>query len=634
MTLHGTVLGKYQIIVRLGEGGMGTVYHARDEMLDRDVAIKVLRPDLAKQSSLVERFRSEAIALARLAHPNIAALYGLERDGGQLLMIMEYVQGETLEARLHRAGPMPWRRAVDVCIDVCAALDHAHDQGVVHRDIKPANLMATPRGTIKVMDFGIARVIGRNRQTQSGRSVGTPMYMAPEQLRGEEVDGRTDIYALGAVLYELITGHLAFDADSDYTLMHKQLNDPPPAPSLRVSGVPSDVDAVVSRAMAKSPTDRFASASAMRAALQGALSETPVETTAASSAMPATRLAMEIGVPSGKSALSNERASREDRDGPPATRLVDAGDDTAHPTRLGDESAIATAPRWHLDWRTWSAAAVLLLVGTAVIRTVRRPGSPGASSAAVSAPSNSLIASASASAPTPAPSSAPGGGSQPSQQGSAAGSAGLPGAAPTHDPRLDGARALVVADETRPSRTNPSEAPKPRSKPVNPSANPPANPPTTSGRQRDGIAPFDSSGATSSPPPRDAERPRVEPDVKPAESTEAARSAVRATVSSWLAAIGTSDAAVVSAALDPSAKPHADLLTLVRERRASITDQETSAVEVNGASASTTVTTTLAYRSAFGATRKATVQFVFDLTRDGGSWRVAKARIVGSPRLN
>lgn len=265
------LLGKYRIAERLGEGGMGTVYRARDELLDRDVAVKLLRADLAGNAALAERFRGEAIALARLTHPAIAALHGLERDGDQLYMIMEFVPGETLEARIQRDGPLAWRQAAEVCAAVCDAMEHAHRQGVVHRDIKPANLMLVPGGGIKVMDFGIARMAGQSRQTRMGSTVGTPHYMAPEQLRGEEVDGRADLYSLGAVLFELISGKVPFDADSDYQLMMKQLHDQPPHLSSEVASVPRAIDRVVQRAMSKDRATRFSSATEMRAALSNAV---------------------------------------------------------------------------------------------------------------------------------------------------------------------------------------------------------------------------------------------------------------------------------------------------------------------------------------------------------------------------
>ncbi len=263
----GSQLGNYRVIARLGEGGMGTVYRATDTMLDRDVALKVLRPELARQAPLVDRFRAEAVALARLRHEHIAALYGLDRQGDELVMVMEFVSGETLEARLARLGPMNWQEAVPVMRGVLAALGHAHVRGVVHRDIKPANVMVDSDGTVKVMDFGIARLMGENRQTRAGVAIGTPSYMAPEQLRGEDVDGRTDLYSAGALLFELLTGRVAFEADSDYSLMMQQLNEPPKPPSTLTPGVPRALDAAVSRAMAKLPAQRFASATDFSRAL-------------------------------------------------------------------------------------------------------------------------------------------------------------------------------------------------------------------------------------------------------------------------------------------------------------------------------------------------------------------------------
>ncbi len=260
------LLGKYRIGERIGEGGMGTVFRARDELLERDVAIKVLRADLAGRPGLLERFRSEAMALARLAHPGIAALHGLERDGDQFYMVMEFVRGETIEQRLRREGSLPWHDAVGICAAVCDALGHAHHLGVVHRDIKPANVMVSQSGAhhVKVMDFGIARMTDQSRQTRHGSSVGTPHYMSPEQLRGEEVDGRADLYALGTVLFEMISGRVPFDAGSDYELMMKQLNEPVPSLAGLIPGVPRSVDRVIGRAMAKDRGVRFNSAAEMR----------------------------------------------------------------------------------------------------------------------------------------------------------------------------------------------------------------------------------------------------------------------------------------------------------------------------------------------------------------------------------
>jgi serine/threonine protein kinase len=615
MTLHGTILGKYQIVDRLGEGGMGTVYHARDEMLDRDVAIKVLRPELARQASLVERFRAEAIALARLTHPNIAALYGMERDGGQLLMIMEFVQGETLESRLHRTGGLPWRRALEVCVDVCQALDHAHDQGVVHRDIKPANLMITPRGSVKVMDFGIARVIGRNRQTQLGRSVGTPMYMAPEQLRGEEVDGRTDVYALGAVLYESITGQVAFDADSDYSLMQKQLHDAPPTPGLRVAGIPAAVDAIVTRTMAKRPEDRFPSASALRAEAQRALRETPQLESASAAHTPETRLSIDTPPPRPKPVLEDTTPTR-DPSAPGETRVA-ADERPAGETRIVAEQRGARPSRFVNDWRIWGGVAALLVFATVAMRSVKSAArSLPAAAAPAAAKQTSTPEKPSPTGPTlqAAPSSPP----------AVVGAGQAPPAAPVaQDPRLLGAHPLVESDRETPRREAGGNDVKPRPAPAQPAQ---------TGKTREAAPPPDTRAPSPAVRQPVAETPAPEP--KPSENAEAIASAARSAASSWIASIGTADASAIGSVLDGSTKVQSDLLALIKDHRLGIASQDSPQVEVNGASATAGVSTSLAYRSPFGASRRAAVQFALELARDGATWRVTKARIVGNPRLD
>ena len=211
----GERIGHLRVIASIGVGGMGAVWHAVDELLDRHVALKVIRPELMSRPGLAERFRSEAIVLARLQHPCIAALYGLEKRGDEFVMVMEFVDGETLDHRLAVHGALPWPEATRITRAVLDALDHAHESGVIHRDIKPANVMITRAGRVKVMDFGIARLVGAQRQTRTGAAVGTPSYMSPEQLLGQEVDGRTDVYAVGTLLYELTTGHLPFEVEGD-----------------------------------------------------------------------------------------------------------------------------------------------------------------------------------------------------------------------------------------------------------------------------------------------------------------------------------------------------------------------------------------------------------------------------------
>ena len=268
----GTVIGNYRVVEKLGEGGMGTVYKAVDLMLEREVALKILRPELAGQPELAERFRTEAIALARLNHPHIATLYGLAREGDQLVMIMEFVRGETLERLVARLGPLAPGIATSWCGQVLDAMGYAHRQGVVHRDLKPANLMVTEEGVVKVTDFGIARVLGSAHQTRHGHVIGTASYMAPEQIRGQEVDARTDIYALGIVLYELVTGQTPFRAADEFTIMAAQVTDPPVPPRQVVTGgLPEWLDAAILKALAKLPADRFQTATEFKRGLDTGL---------------------------------------------------------------------------------------------------------------------------------------------------------------------------------------------------------------------------------------------------------------------------------------------------------------------------------------------------------------------------
>lgn len=270
----GRVVSGYRVVAALGAGGMGSVYRAHDELLDRTVALKVLRPELAQQPHVAERFRQEARTLARLLHPHITTLYTLAREGDDLIMVMEFVEGETLEA-LARRGTAP-AEAVTLMAQALDGVAHAHAHGIVHRDLKPANLMRTPEGVVKVMDFGIARLAsGGARLTQTRHTVGTLAYMAPEQIRSQEVDARTDVYAAGAMLFELLTGRLPFEADSDFALMQAHLDAPVPAASAFAPAVPEALDGVIRRAMAKDSDDRFPSAEALREALLVAVPDAP-----------------------------------------------------------------------------------------------------------------------------------------------------------------------------------------------------------------------------------------------------------------------------------------------------------------------------------------------------------------------
>jgi serine/threonine-protein kinase len=215
-----------RIVGQLGRGGAGIVYKAVDETLGRDVAVKTLNPDLAN-TEVMERFRAEATILAKLNHAQIATIFELFRSENDLLMVMEFVRGETLDKLAERLGPFAPDRAAYLIDLILSALEYAHRAGVVHRDVKPANVMVTDEGGVKIMDFGIARVLGAEQKTVDFRLMGTPAYMSPEQVMGEEVDGRSDLYSVGVLFYRLLTGALPFSADTALGMLQRQIRDNP-----------------------------------------------------------------------------------------------------------------------------------------------------------------------------------------------------------------------------------------------------------------------------------------------------------------------------------------------------------------------------------------------------------------------
>ena len=271
----GQTVGKYRVEDRIGRGGMGTVYRAVDETLHREVAIKVLNSEL-NDPEVAKRFRAEAITVARLSHPGIATIYELFEHDGQWLMVMEFVKGETLERLVERAGPLTAERAAELVMQALAALTHAHGLGVVHRDLKPANLMLTESGAMKIMDFGIARVSGSEHLTNAGFMMGTPAYMAPEQVLGQEVDARADLYAIGVVLYRVTTGRLPFKGVTPFALAQSQVNDPPTPIRTARQGLPEWLEQVIAVALAKAPGDRFQSAQDFQTTLQRCLAGLPM----------------------------------------------------------------------------------------------------------------------------------------------------------------------------------------------------------------------------------------------------------------------------------------------------------------------------------------------------------------------
>ncbi|MGD0840616.1 MAG: protein kinase [Candidatus Acidiferrales bacterium] len=261
-------IGHYQIIDKLGEGGMGVVYKAMDLSLGRYVAIKMLAPELVANRELLERFRLEAVAQARLSHTNIATLHAFEQVGSTWLIVMEYLDGESFADMVARRGPIPAAEAVPLFRQALLGIGFAHRAGVIHRDIKPSNIMVTTSGIVKVMDFGIAKVMGGQRLTKTGTRVGTVAYMSPEQIRNQPVDIRSDIYSLGVTLFELLSAHLPFESESDFQVMSDHVSTPPPLPTRYYPYIPPGVEKAALEALNKDPDQRFQTCEAFGAALE------------------------------------------------------------------------------------------------------------------------------------------------------------------------------------------------------------------------------------------------------------------------------------------------------------------------------------------------------------------------------
>jgi serine/threonine-protein kinase len=270
MDLVGKQFGQYEITALIGAGGMGEVYRARDTRLTREVAIKVLPPELARDEEFVQRFMREANTAASLDHPNIINIYNVDAQDGMYYIVMRLAQGETLRDVLRRGRLAP-RRLLAIMGQLADALGYAHQKGIIHRDIKPANIMVGENDRVTLMDFGIAKALSGLRITRTGTAIGTPEYMSPEQFKGEDVGPRTDIYALGIVLYELLTGTVPFKGETSHVVSHKHVYDPPPPPRQHDPQIPPAVEAVVLRCLEKQPVARYQTAGEMFAALRVAV---------------------------------------------------------------------------------------------------------------------------------------------------------------------------------------------------------------------------------------------------------------------------------------------------------------------------------------------------------------------------
>ncbi len=270
MELIGKTIGRYRVVAKVGHGGMGDVYKAYQESLERTVAIKILPAALGRDETFRARFEREARSVAQLQHPNILNIYDYGEQDGLTYLVMEYARGGTLKDRI--TEPLPLEEVARIVGQVGAALAYAHKRGVIHRDVKPSNVLLTEDGRPLLADFGLAKMMeGSTELTASGMSVGTPEYMSPEQGQGMPVDHRADLYSLGVVLYEMVTGHKPYTADTPMAVIIKHMTETLPSPRLLRPDLPAAIERVIVRALAKAPGDRYASAEEMVAALDRAL---------------------------------------------------------------------------------------------------------------------------------------------------------------------------------------------------------------------------------------------------------------------------------------------------------------------------------------------------------------------------
>ena len=266
-----TLNGRYQLVKLIGGGGMAQVYQARDLVLRRLVAVKILRDQYASDPKFVERFQREAEASAGLSHPNIVSIYDVGKENGLHYIVMDHIQGETLRDYVVRSAPLPTGVVVEIGAQIALALESAHRNGLIHRDIKPGNVMLTTDGSVKVVDFGIAKGTSYLSLTSTGVALGTVAYMSPEQIKGGQLGPHSDIYSLGVTLYEMATGKLPFESDSDVGMALKHISELPIPPHQVNRGVPAQLAAIIMRSLEKDPAQRFSSAIQMARALKNVL---------------------------------------------------------------------------------------------------------------------------------------------------------------------------------------------------------------------------------------------------------------------------------------------------------------------------------------------------------------------------
>jgi serine/threonine-protein kinase len=357
-----SVLGRYRLGEAIGAGGMGTVYRARDEVLGREVAVKLVREELASDERSQARFRQEARIAASLSHPGIAAVYDFAEEEGRSAIVMELLDGQDLHTLLQQEGPMEPAMVAEILAQAADALAYAHGLGAVHRDVKPANIFLTRSGTVKITDFGVAFAAGGGQLTTTGALIGTPDYLSPEQVRGERATAASDIYSLGCVAFQLLTGRPPFGGDNSIAIATARLDAPPPSARAQNPEVSEELDAVIRRSLAPSPEDRFANAGAMAKGLRAAAPSQAGALVGVPLAGPGT-VSLMVGPPTmveGVPGLSARVPT------PPEGQPVPPGRPGRAPRRWGS-----------LSW-LWIALLLIFLVGlsTDIVRSWQRLNAP------------------------------------------------------------------------------------------------------------------------------------------------------------------------------------------------------------------------------------------------------------------
>jgi eukaryotic-like serine/threonine-protein kinase len=371
--IGGILGGRYRLVELLGQGGMARIYRAHDNQLDRDVAVKILRPEYGRDPEFGSRFRQEAQSAASLNHPNVVAVHDYGQDPAGPFIVMELVDGEDLATIIKRSGALPPRQSARIAAEAARALQAAHQRGIVHRDVKPGNIMIDREGRVKVADFGIARAVAESQMTLPGTTLGSVHYFSPEQARGEPTTAASDIYSLGIVLFELLTGHRPWEADSAAAVAMARLAGPPPDPTTIRSGIPSDLVAIDRKALAVEPADRWTSAASMAAALEAFLAGTAIPGAVAgtdgSATIAAAAGAAGAAGASSATARPNPGAIPYDTD---AYATSAAGAPGAAGPATTNAYAAAAADTGGSNRNTWIAGIVALLILAAVAFLVFR----------------------------------------------------------------------------------------------------------------------------------------------------------------------------------------------------------------------------------------------------------------------